>query len=129
MINKDQRPKTSLPKGKKKDDKAGKQGDHITNYQTLLQTICSVIDLTEPELAPQKLYEAIKLFLESEDIAKIKFTSKSGTTMNFSEKVTEVSADICPRAKRKQFTADLRKLKHSEEDIAKLKDDAKIGGQ
>lgn len=130
ILNKDQRPSTGLV--------GGRQGDHITNYQTLLQTICSVLDMEEPEKAPNILFQALKLFLDEEDLSNIKFIGKEGDQLSFEDKVKEVEADIYPRLERKQLTASLRQKaelipdpekQRKLDNIEKLKSSIKIGDQ
>jgi len=54
ITNRGQRADTSIP---------GSQGDHVTAYITLLQTIFSVIDGEDVHEAPHILYETTKCFL------------------------------------------------------------------
>ena len=130
ILNKDQRPSTGLA--------GSTQGDHVTNYKTLLQTICSVLDMEELEKAPNILYQALKLFLDEEDLNDIKFIGKKGEQLSFEAKVKEVADDIYPRLERKKLTASLRQAAELTSDpekqleldnIEKLKSSIKIGDQ
>ena len=102
IVNRDQRPATGI---------SGSQGDHVTAYTVLLQTICGLIDGEEVHDAPKILYDATSCFLE--DFEGLEFKSyKTGQTISFESKLREVQAKFFPKQIRKKLTNSLKTIQN-----------------
>ncbi len=99
IVNSQQRPGTAI---------SGSQGDHVTAYAVLLQTICSIIGGEDIHQAPQVLYDATKCFVG--DISEIRFKGANDELLTFEAKIQEVIKQFFPREIRKQLTSHLREM-------------------
>ena len=107
IINSGQRPNTAI---------SGSQGDHVTAYTTLLQTLCSVVDGEDMHEAPNMLYEAAKCFIS--DPGRLKEFDKL-----FAKKQQEIERQFFPREVRKSLTYNLREInKYAKSIISSVKD-------
>ena len=107
IINSGQRPNTVI---------SGSQGDHVTAYTTLLQTLCGIVDGEEMYDAPLMLYEAAKCFIGDSD--RLKEFDKL-----FAKKQQEIERQLFPREMRKSLTYNLREInKHGKSIISSVKD-------
>jgi len=112
IVNRDQRPTTGI---------SGSQGDHVTAYTVLLQTICGLIDGEEVHDAPKILYDATSCFLE--DFEELEFKSyKTGQTISFENKLRDVQAKFFPKQTRKKLTNSLKNIQNSTIDINNIDD-------
>ena len=107
IINSGQRPNTVI---------SGSQGDHVTAYTTLLQTLCGIVDGEEMYDAPLMLYEAAKCFIGDSD--RLKEFDKL-----FAKKQQDIERQLFPREMRKSLTYNLREInKHAKSIISSVKD-------
>ena len=103
IINREQRPATVI---------SGSQGDHVTAYTVLLQTICGLIDGEEVHEAPRILYETTNCFLEhSEDLQFKSYKTKQ--LISFEDKLREVQAKFFPKTMRKKLINSLKAIQSS----------------
>ncbi len=102
IVNREQRPTTSI---------LASQGDHITAYTVLLQTICNLIDGEEEHEAPKILYEATSCFFE--DLETLDFKSyKTNRLIDFKSKLKEVTAKFFPKKIRKKLIESLKTIQN-----------------
>lgn len=94
IVNREQRPATYI---------SGSQGDHVTAYTVLLQTICNLLDGEEERHAPKMLYEAVNCFFE--DMAIFKFKSKeNGKFIDFANRLKEIESQLFSKKARRKLT-------------------------
>ena len=103
IINREQRPATGI---------SGSQGDHVTAYTVLLQTICGLIDGEEVHEAPRILYETTNCFLEHFEDLQFK-SYKTKRSISFEDKLREVQAKFFPKTIRKKLIDSLKAIQSS----------------
>ncbi len=100
IVNKEQRPGTGI---------SGSQGDHVTAYTILLQTICNLLE-EDVQDAPNLLYKAAMCFLPDLKAFTFKNANDETKTVGFEEKCKEVKDQFFPRKVRKNLTNCLRRI-------------------
>jgi len=101
--NRGQRADTSIP---------GSQGDHVTAYVTLLQTICSIVDGEDVHETPQILYDTTKCFFGDKAGQEIKLKNlDNNEEVTFDQKLEQIKKLFFPRDLRKNLTKHLRIIK------------------